>query len=265
MHYREVDWLPEVVAYPELVAGYRKMGLEPLGCMVLDLGEQGIGAVAAEYDEETARRLLFENERPVPILVTPDREVAVEIGEFVDAPSVRLLTLLTNGVLVETLRRWDCIPVWPRALRRVERHLDLVSEMTAPATVVGGRTVVVADGLPGELLDAHTAHVASATSLYGAEPYCFESMADVVWLTNKAFAHAASVDGRMTGLLLRRIAAVVALAVLLVVLGFVWTPWAWLGAAVLVAAGWLAFPRALVRLRYRADIRPPFVAEVERS
>jgi hypothetical protein len=32
-----------------------------------------------------------------------------------------------------------------------------------------------------------------------------------------------------------------------------------------VAAGWLAFPRALVRLRYRADIRPPFVEDGTRS
>lgn len=109
MHYREVDWLPEVVAYPELVAGYRRMGLEPLGCRILDLGEQGMGQVAAEYDEETGRRLLIENERPVPVLVTPDRETAVEISEFVDGPSLRLRTLLENGVLVETLRRWDSI------------------------------------------------------------------------------------------------------------------------------------------------------------
>jgi hypothetical protein len=63
----------------------------------------------------------------------------------------------------------------------------------------------------------------------------------------------------MTGLLLRRVAAVVALTAVLAVLGFAWTPWAWAGAVLLVVAAWLAFPRALVRLRYRVDIRPPFV------
>lgn len=54
-------------------------------------------------------------------------------------------------------------------------------------------------------------------------------------------------------------------AVLLVVLGFVRTTWAWLGAVALVAAWWLAFPRALVQLRYRAGIRPPFVGGRTRS
>ena len=259
MHYREVDWLPEVISYPELVEGYRRLGLVAAGCVVLDPGEEGIGPVAAAFDEQTQLEMAFENERPVPVLITPDGAVTVEVSEFAGSPSVRIRTLLRNGALVETLRRWDAIPSWPTSMRRAVRHLDIESEMTAHATLEGGRSVRVADGLPDELLAAHVEHVAVASALYGAEPYCLESMDDVVWVSNSAFAHAARVDARSTNLLLGGTAAVGALLVVLIVLGFLVSPWAWALAAAGAVLAYLLFFRALVALRYWSRIRPPYV------
>jgi hypothetical protein len=213
VHYREVDWLPEVISYPELVEGYRRLGLLAAGCVVLDPGEDGIGPVAAAFDEQTRREMTFENERPA----------------------------------------------WPTSMRRAERHLDIVSEMTAHGTLEGGRSVRVADGLPDELLAAHHEHVAVAQALYGAEPYALESMDDVVWVSNSAFAHAARVDARSTNLLLGGTAAVGALLVVLVVLGFLVGPWFWALAAAGAILVYLLFFRALVALRYWSRIRPAYV------
>lgn len=259
MHYREVQWLPEVVSYPELVEGYRRLGLIAAGCVVLDPGEGGIGPIAAPFDEQSQREMTFENERPVPVLITPDGSVTVEVSDFVGSPSVRIRTVLGNGALVETLRRWDGLPSWPTSMRRAEKHLDIESEMTAHATLGGGRMVLVADGLPAELLARHHEHVEVASALYGAEPYCLEGMDDVVWISNSAFAHAARVDNRVTGLLLGGAAAVCALLVLMVVLGFLLTAWAWAVAAAGAVLSYLLFFRVLVALRYWPRIRPAYV------
>ena len=45
MHYREVDWLPAYMAYPELVTAFEDLGMRPVGCMILDSGLDGAGQV----------------------------------------------------------------------------------------------------------------------------------------------------------------------------------------------------------------------------
>ena len=258
MHYREVDWLPEVVSYPELVQSYRDMGLLAAGCVVLDMGEQGIGPVAAQFDRETERTLHFENERPVPILISPDSTLTVEISEFHGSPSVRMRTVLVNGALVETLRRWDAVPSWPTSLRRARRHVRLEDEMTRASTLPGGRSVEIADGLPDQLLAAHADHVARMVAHYGADPYPLESMDDVVAVQNIALAHADAVEGRAVWILLGCSAAVGLVVLGLVVLGFVEDlPVLWAVALAAAGASYLGFFRALVALRYAPGIRPP--------
>jgi len=260
MHYREVDWLPDVVAYPELVQAYRDLGLLAAGCVVLDPGEHGVGPMAAQFDADTERAFLFESERPVPVLITPDATVMVEVSEFFGAPSVRLRTVLHNGALIETLRRWDAVPPWPTSLQRARRHVRIEEEMTRAGTVPGGRSVAVADGLPDQLLAAHADHVARMAEHYGAEPFPLEWMADVVAVQNLALAHADAVEARSVSILLGSTAAAALIILGLVVLGFMASlPALWALALVAAVASYLGFFRALVALRYRPGIRPAYV------
>lgn len=233
MHYREVDWLPDVVAYPELVQSFRDLGLLAAGCVALD-------------------------EQPVPVLISPDSTVTVEVSELHGSPSVRMRTVLVNGALVETLRRWDAVPPWPTSLRRARRHVRLEEEMTRTSTLPGGRSVEIADGPPDQLLAAHAAHVARMVAHYAAEPYPLESMDDVVTMQNIALAHADAVEGRAVGILLGSSVAVGLVVLGLVVLGFVRDlPVLWAVALAAAVASYLGFFRALVALRYSPGIRPP--------
>lgn len=259
MHYREVDWLPDVASYPELVQAYRDLGLLAGGCVVLDSGEHGIGPLAAQFDIETERSFLFEDERPVPILMSPDSTVTVEVSEFFGGPSVRMRTVLVNGALVETLRRWDAVPPWPTSLERARRHVRVEHEMTRASTLPGGRSIEIADGLPDQLLAAHQDHVARMVAHYGAEPYALESMDDVIALQNIAFAHADAVEGRAVGILLGSTVAVGLMILGLVVLGFAAElPVLWAVAVGAAVAAYLGFFRALVALRYWSGIRPAY-------
>jgi len=258
MHYREAPWLVEYASHPELVQAFLDTGLVPAGCLVFDDGDDGTLAWADAYDDETNAYFLQHLERPAPVLATPDGTTLVEVSDMHGAPSVRVRSIMANGVLVETLLRWPAVPPWPRGMRRARWLADVDVEMTRQAA--RGRVVRVVEGGPTEILVHHFASVAQVAEDEGTEPVELTTMDEVVSVWNAALVHGQQVE--RAGLLMAGLLQMgsLLLAVALVLVGWL-VAHAWWSVALglaLVPAAWWASPIVLVMYRRSGRLRPPF-------
>ncbi|GAA2739852.1 hypothetical protein GCM10009867_37600 [Pedococcus aerophilus] len=257
MHYRAAPWLIDYAHHPELVEELEGLGLLPAGCLVLDNGNDPSLAWTASYDEDASRYFLENTERPEPILVTPCATVAVEVSDWYGGASMRVRTLMADGALVETKLRWPCMPPWPRKMQRAVRLTTLETEMTRHAA--SGRSVLVADGTPAQVLARHRDHVRRVERERTTVAVPLGSLDDVVDVANTAFKHAEQVE--TASVLVVGLAHMVAvlIALVLVVVGF-WHRSFWLLALVVPVAGvawWASVPLVVMARKWRS-IRPPF-------
>lgn len=151
-------------AHLDVVAAYEEIGYRQ-AARVVGRPRQGIDAFVADYAPEHHDALRDGLARPTVMLLSADDLVLVQVSWFHGFPHVVASTRLADGGLVETHRRWDDVPPWPRWGERVRRRARLDGEMRRPET--RGRTVHVVDGDDPAALDAaHRTHVART----GASP-----------------------------------------------------------------------------------------------
>src|SRR5690242_7018828 len=117
MRYSAVPWTLDGVWHADVVHDLLEAGLRPAGGLANDLSPERDRRLARGYEDDVAARLLEAMGRAFPILLSADREVAVEVSDMVGQPVVRMRTFLDDGSLVETDRRWDEVPPWPGRLR----------------------------------------------------------------------------------------------------------------------------------------------------
>ncbi|MGO4342168.1 hypothetical protein [Pedococcus sp. 2YAF34] len=263
LEYRATPWLIEYAHHPELASELEDLGLVPAGCLVLDNGHDLSLEWSAAYEQDIQRYFLENAERPEPILVTPDGTVSAEVGDWYGGASLRVRTLLADGALVETKLRWPVFPPWPKRMQHGRRLTDLETEMTRHCA--RGRSIVVADGSPAQVLARHRDHVSEAERERTTVAVPLRSMDDVENIANAAFAHAQQVE--TAGLLLVGVLHVVGglLAVAALLLGWLVGPW-WLClfAVPVVALAWWASVPVLVIARRWKRWRPPFPWVVQR-
>ncbi|GAB3067375.1 hypothetical protein [Phycicoccus sp. Root101] len=257
MHYRAAPWLIDHAHHPELVEELEGLGLIPAGCLVLDNGKDTSLAWTEPYDEGASRYFLENAERPEPILVTPDATVTVEVSDWHGGPSMRVRTVMADGALVETKLRWPCMPPWPRKMQRAVRLTSLETEMTRHAA--DGRSIVIADGSPAQVLARHRDHVRRVERERTTVAVPLGSLDDVVDMANTAFKHAEQVE--TASILVVGMAHMVAGVVALALVGLaLWQRSFWLLGLVLPVAAlawWGSVPLVVLARRWRR-IRPPF-------
>ena len=134
--------------------------------------------------------------RPATVLGSPDGAALVTVAWFWGWPDVTLRTPMADGSLVETRRRWDAVPPWPRARRFQHRFATVEGEMTRQAS--RGRSVAVVPSQDPAVLDeAHRGHVAAYADVHGTEPLpASATMAQVIADRETAWAHDWAVSRR---------------------------------------------------------------------
>jgi len=251
------------VEFPDVVAAFEELGFTRIG----RLGRAAAGEVwrwAATYPRSHRDEFSAHLTVPPVVLRAPDGTAFVSVGWWWDMPDVRLRTALSDGAVVETLRRWDRAPVPPRAHTRIYRRGDLVQEQLLFNNPEGGRDVAVAEGSPAELWRAHRDHVATVSSARASGPLAHDTMVEAVALANRLarHQHACQAAQKRLGILVLLAIAVGAAAVLvgifslpteglLVLLVLELT-----ALALVLAFGRRVFAASL-RRRYRVPGRPP--------
>lgn len=250
-------------SFPEIVEQLEQLGFRRLGRIGAAVVPGGVDALAKGYPP--GQRELFNAHAPIPadVLGAPDSSAFVDVAWFWGWPSVRFRSLMSSGALVETVRRWDAMPPWPRAMRRSYRYADAEHEMTRWST--SDRPIQVADGSPAELWETHRRSLAAHADRQGP-PMRHESLESALWLTRRAYEHDSAVVRRanrtllvlvvVVGLALGGLAAPVLESLLL---SLVLAPMA-VGALMLAVAPWLQ-----IRLWYLPWIRPSFRTTAARS
>lgn len=242
-------------SFPEIVEALEDLGFRRVG-RIGAVVPGGVDTLAKGYPP--GRRELFTEHAPIPsdVLRAPDGSAFVDVAWFWGWPSVRFRSLLTTGALVETVRRWDGMPPWPRSMARCYRYADVEHEMTRSAT--SDRSILAADGSPAELWEAHREHVA-AYEKQGGAPVRHESLESALWLTRRAYEHDDAVVTRAN----RAVTILVVLVSLLA--GAATDPvlegppsYLVLGPMAMVALVLLVAPWAQIRLWYLPWLRPSF-------
>jgi hypothetical protein len=246
--------VPEVEA---LAVAAAAAGCEPLGRVV---------PVPDGVAERWQRHLQKDERRewnallaaPVQLLLAADHTAVVEVAPFWKVASVRALTPLADGSLVETLFAWSETPPWPGTLRHVHRKARLEREMLRNDTTRGRFVRPVPRGDVPDLLQAHEAHVAEIAALRGTVASPVATLEDAVGVVGRCFAHARMVAGRTASAI-----NLVSLTLLLIALGLTlwadiawWVPvvallWWYLVVYVMTPGWWLFFS-------YTRWIRPAF-------
>lgn len=227
----------------------------------------GIEELAHAYAPEERELFLVHAPIPSQVFAAPDGTSFVHVSWFWGRPSVQLRSLMSSGALVETLRRWDDMPPWPRRMHRAHRLADVDREMVRLATSRSDRSVVVGEGTPGQLWAAHREHVAAFEREHGGGPPEHLMIDQALWLSQAAYRHERRVAARARFLLFAvYLALVLSLAVTLQVAGrslsSVETV-AWLTVALVPL--WLLEAPAMIWLRYLRWIRPSFRDTVVRQ
>jgi len=243
-------------SFPEIVEALEELGFRRVGRIGAVVVPGGVEALARGYPPD--QRELFTERAPIPsdVLRAPDGSAFVDVAWFWGWPSVRFRSLMTTGALVETVRRWDGMPPWPRSKHRSYRYADVEHEMTRSAT--SDRSILTADGSPAELWEAHRAQLA-AQQKQGGAPVRHESLESALWLTRRAYEHDDAVVRRANRAVVILIfpvcfvlGAAAALVLDVLLYYFVLVPTA-IGVLMLVVLPW-----AQVRLWYLRWIRPSF-------
>lgn len=246
--------------YPELVEALRELGYHREGLLLGTPEPGGVEQLAAGWAPSVREEMIANLRRPVTVLRSPDGAALVAVGWFWDWPEVVFATSMADGALVETHRRWDAVPPWPRRRRHQRRHATVEGEMTRQAA--RGRSVAVVPSTDLAVLDeAHRAHVAAYADVHGTEPSPAPSAMDIVVARKEgAWAHAWAVARRYavaTTVLLYavQLAVTMVFAALLCsrhpVAALTW-------AAAAVVTVLLGAPWSQVRLAYVRWWRPPY-------
>lgn len=147
-------------AYLDIVEGFEAIGYRQVA-RVLGRPSRGLDDFVRDYSEEHHASLRAGIPRPAVLLVSPDGLVLVQVAWFYDFPEVIASTRMADGSLIETQRRWDGVPPWPKRAERLRRKAKLEGEMRRNET--RGRHLREVDGDdPAGLEAAHLAHVAAA-------------------------------------------------------------------------------------------------------
>jgi hypothetical protein len=258
VRYSPVSWTLDNAWHPDVVQELVEAGLEPAGRLANDLSPERDRRLLRGYDEDVRAQLAASMGRAFPLLLSPDREVAVEVSDLAGRPVVRMRTFLDDGSLVETERRWGQVPPWPGRLAPFRRFATVEGEMTR--SVAPGRTLVISDRPPAGQLEEHRGHVEAVCAARSTEPRPFADLDQVAAGWNAAFAH----DQLVT----RRTDILIAVGVVVLVIAGTWSvPSGVLGGplwpvtvAFVIALVWWLMPGLVVLLRRRITWRPGFPA-----
>lgn len=250
-----MPWTPEGIRHTEVVQALLQSGLSPAGCLVDDLTAKGTTQLTSGYDDTTRTVLLDQVGRPYPILLSADRTVAVEVSDLFGSPAVRMRTFLADGALVETQRRWDTVPPWPRRLAPFRRFTTVEREMLG--SVAPGRTLAISDLSPVGQLDEHRRHVATTSASRATAPARYPDMDSVASAWTAAFEHERATARRADTVAVAGL-TVVGIALLLLVVRVLSGPWSWVATIVVIASMWWATPGLVVVLRRWTRRGPAF-------
>jgi hypothetical protein len=255
VRYNAMPWTPEGVRHTEVVQALLQSGLSAAGCLVDDLNAKGATRLTSGYDDTTRSVLLDQVGRPYPILLSADRTVAVEVSDLFGSPAVRMRSFLGDGSLIETQRRWDAVPPWPRRLAPFRRFTTVGREMTG--SVAPGRTLAISDQAPVGQLDEHRRHVAAVSASRASAPVPYPDMESVASAWTAAFAHEKAVARRADTVAAVGV-TVVGIAICMLLSALLSGPWSWVPTLAVVALVWWAAPGIIVLLRRGSRRRPTF-------
>lgn len=253
------DGPDQPISYPGMVAEFQKLGFSDVGRLTAKptndpTGEALVRNYAAEHQPDIRRSIAT----PTPVLSSPDSTSFVDVSWFWGFPSVRFLTVLEDGSLVETQRTWDHPPTAIEALAS-RTAAPVEDDMLAAHMPQRGRSIeLVASNSPAELWEAHQMHVEHRCDTVGSRPRAHRSMKDALPIYQEVFDHGNSIatgsflegDG-LSGLLLLAGVPLVSVVILAD------HPAVTITSAVLLLL-WAGF---LVMKRSRSeppDVRPPF-------
>ena len=265
--------------FPRWIERFGALGFVRIG-QVLPLGEPTESYLRLFGPEhvDLARRSYS---APTPILASPDREAFVEISEwFYGTPVIRLQTVLGDGSLVETLRRWDHgLQPTVGLPRHASFSRPIAEEMMQSHAPARGRSVRIADGdSAAEIWEAHLGHLAGASAHRpDASPARHDSIPSFIALHAAAHDHDASCLAVSPRSMARYWLPIALLPLLFALLAprlglpMPYSPVvATVGASLILAAGWwlffvkvmpgLPFRRVPPWLRPRFRLRPPLPA-----
>lgn len=248
---------PPLVHFPGYVREFEENGFVALGRMPRVITPGGHGRATRAYARRHRATFLAMTAVPPVVLAVPDQSAFVLVDWWWGMPEVRLRTLLSTGVVVETRRAWDAAPVWRRDVQRGPRHLVLAEEQRLADAP--GRSVDVVVGEPTVLWQVHRARVASYVQLYGGQPVVHQHMDQALALSRRLAAHDLQVERRRAAVTLGvAVAYIVVLVLALVgVIRVDSMTVSVLGWCVALPAPWL--PRMLTRrVRYSRGHRPRF-------
>ena len=256
MRYHAVPWTLDEVPHQAVVQELVDAGLHPIGCLVDDLSRFRAARVVRGHRPDVRTQMLAGVGRPVPVLLSDDRTVAVSVSDLLGSAAVQMRTFLADGSLVETERRWDRVPPWPGRMAPF-RYLTTV-EREMLRSVASGRTLRISSGSVTRLVDDHRDHVEAVAASRGTTPTSYPDLESVGAGWNAALAHEEAVKRRTDGTVSLPIAAVALAVALLVPAGRVTSGPA--AAALLAFLGflWWAAPGLAVVLRRRITWRPAF-------
>jgi len=257
MRYDVAPWLEDdQIQHLEVVRALLGAGLEPAGALVNDLSPARDDRILRGYDDDARAQLQDGMGRAFPLLLSPDRVVAVEVSDLFGEPAVRMRTFLADGALVETESRWSRVPPWPGRLAWFHRFASVDREMAR--AVAPGRTVLASDRSPAGQLDDHRRHVEAVSAARNTSAAPYPDLSQVADRWTAAFAHEQSV-ARRTDLLIATGLAVLVLALVAVEpTGLLGGTWQLVAAPVLFAMVWWALPGLILLVRRRITWRPAF-------
>ena len=205
------------VLFPERVDEFLSLGFDLVGRYRGEPTEGSLEDLAAGYGER-AGEFLENAPIPTPVLRSPGGDAFAEVGWWWGTPALQIRTMLQDGSLVQSARRWDEPPPMPDGLRTYWRTVDIDEEMTRSHNPPGGRSIeIVADCSPTELWAHHVEHVHRYAHERRASPARHDDVADALAIAERAFAHDAAVHRGFTRLwipllLLYAVVALVAIA-----------------------------------------------------
>jgi hypothetical protein len=186
------------IVYPEYVDELKSMGFVQVGRYLAQPTTQTMEELAAGFGDNA--EVFFENATiPTPVLRSPDGSAFAEVSWFWDSPSVRIRTMLDDGSLVETLRRWDRPPDLGE-MAQFWSEVDIDQEMTREHNPSGGRSVlVVPECRPHEQWERHLEHVAGYGTQRAARPIDHGDLNTAIAIARDGFRHMTKVNQAFIG------------------------------------------------------------------
>lgn len=171
--------------FPEVIAGYRKLGWTEYGPVSRGTAADIEEAFAAYSGRRLAAAVAALTVPAMP-LGDPESETVVFIDWFWGMAHQRLRSVLTSGTVVDTEAAWTVRPPVPSVLEPV-LFARLNSGEQRLSTSAGRRLRVLPSADPGELISAHRDHLAEHR---GDPPIPLTALAQVCRLFDRGFGHA---------------------------------------------------------------------------